>query len=893
MATERTEESSNAGSNKESATNQSSKAGSVGKKERIDSRVDRPKGKAKRKKPINTSRSSGESPTIVDSDNCKAPTLTVPEGTYIYNDEDKTQEVSRREMERLMQPDGEEDLDCKEIGYLVCAVFFPNLGVILFFSAVGYGLKVYNALAWRGLAVMGYLSIFLAALLVALLYVFDWSDFGMKQRVVTATATFYMAFIGVVLMGARYPWAPVLAVLTHILIFAGALRGGACGHVRRKCFYAVVGVVLFSCACAALLVWLFWLSRGDNFLDEETKEQLVNETSAIYEHIYAPRELIWQIDCHPDEGVGLQVSALWDKDTKAEIALACANAASVWFIAWVSPLICFGCGLVVTAFVFILGVFVDVQETSKVERVLKIFVLGVASFLMGMYVAAEMSGLSVRLGAILMALFMIGLLGLMGWAFLEIGFCKISERVQNSKITERLLQLWQSDWVRAMFVGGLSILLPAFLVLNMLKQKTRRMRNRGDVNDTSELFTPDCERMVNELSTWSWASMLTKICILGELFWCLQVGVAKATYVFLSWMNGVLSSASFVAVVILVFLVGFTMFLLPPVPGVPVYVFAGIVVAEKGRQTGSIGFAGGCIIAIMLCFALKLTACTGQWLIGFYMGKSVKIQQLIGVDKVVTRAIEQILRAPGLTVAKVSVLVGGPDWPTSVTCGILRLNIPQMLLGTSPVIFVLTPCVLAGAFLARVTPGEDSSENVLANAFLGLSVVGQAGSAVIAVYSFTQVIERDGEELAKPRPEHEAVAALTQAEAAYNKTFQEVTTWNRLSSCMRAVVIAAACLIMLSCTVFCLLDELCFRSFAVSSKIGDPYEKDGLKNNAFNIVILPLGLINNIVFVSGVFLHVMFSNRVASLAKRTLRQQEEAVTQEVNTLHADVIGSRE
>merc|ERR1740129_2134093 len=83
-----------------------------------------------------------------------------------------------------------------------------------------------------------------------------------------------------------------------------------------------------------------------------------------------------------------------------------------------------------------------------------------------------------------------------------------------------------------------------------------------------------------------------------------------------------------------------------------------------------------------------LCACLGQYGIGYAMGKSVKIQQLIHVDKPFTRAIEKILNRPGLDAGKVAVLVGGPDWPTSVTCGILKLNIPQMILGTCPVFFV-------------------------------------------------------------------------------------------------------------------------------------------------------------------------------------------------------------
>ena len=36
------------------------------------------------------------------------------------------------------------------------------------------------------------------------------------------------------------------------------------------------------------------------------------------------------------------------------------------------------------------------------------------------------------------------------------------------------------------------------------------------------------------------------------------------------------------------------------------------------------------------------------------------------------------------------------------------MSVVQMLLGTCPVILVLSPCVLACAFLARVTAGEES-----------------------------------------------------------------------------------------------------------------------------------------------------------------------------------------
>merc|ERR1719327_2619027 len=203
----------------------------------------------------------------------------------------------------------------------------------------------------------------------------------------------------------------------------------------------------------------------------------------------------------------------------------------------------------------------------------------------------------------------------------------------------------------------------------------------------------------------------------------LQIGVSKATYIFLSWLNTELTDTPLAVVCILVFLIGSTMFLLPPVPGLPVYIFAGILLGAKGTQTPAVGFWGGIAIASFLSLFTKLCACVGQYMIGYFLGRSVKVQQLIGVDKVPTRAIEKVLKSRGLNPGKVALLVGGPDWPTSVTCGIIGVNIPQMLLGTLPVGTLLIPCVLAGACLGRVTPGKDDVWSMMANGWSMFAVM--------------------------------------------------------------------------------------------------------------------------------------------------------------------------
>merc|ERR1719203_2611846 len=174
----------------------------------------------------------------------------------------------------------------------------------------------------------------------------------------------------------------------------------------------------------------------------------------------------------------------------------------------------------------------------------------------------------------------------------------------------------------------------------------------------------------------------------------------KLTYVLFATLEKMLRGEPLEVVIALVLGVGWGMFLLPPVPGTAVYLFTGIVVVTQAESV--LGFWAGVLVASIVGLVAKLAACVGQYGIGYAAGKNVRVQKTIGVDTVPTRAIEQILNQKGLKLGKVAILVGGPDWPTSVTCGILQLNVPQMLLGTLPVYLAsIAPQTLVGALLTK------------------------------------------------------------------------------------------------------------------------------------------------------------------------------------------------
>ena len=117
--------------------------------------------------------------------------------------------------------------------------------------------------------------------------------------------------------------------------------------------------------------------------------------------------------------------------------------------------------------------------------------------------------------------------------------------------------------------------------------------------------------------------------------------------------------------------------------------------------------------------------------IGERLGNKVWIRSMVNVNSATMRSIRYLLTRPGLNVPKVAILVGGPDWPTSVTTGILRLDVREMLIGTLPVFFLITPTTLAGAFMlkaSRAASVNDGTSNVLCRETSAASIVADDSS---------------------------------------------------------------------------------------------------------------------------------------------------------------------
>ena len=148
-------------------------------------------------------------------------------------------------------------------------------------------------------------------------------------------------------------------------------------------------------------------------------------------------------------------------------------------------------------------------------------------------------------------------------------------------------------------------------------------------------------------------------------------------------------------VTIIIIAVGMFLFMLPPIPGLPIYLTAGIVLVSVGSNT--LGLYGAIIYACIVSLLLKLLACAVQQkMIGGSLGGNVGVKQMVAINSEGIRAMRVILSENGFTARKVVVLVGGPDWPVSVLCGefycdvFIELNNPTIafVLNIHPHIYI-------------------------------------------------------------------------------------------------------------------------------------------------------------------------------------------------------------
>lgn len=231
-----------------------------------------------------------------------------------------------------------------------------------------------------------------------------------------------------------------------------------------------------------------------------------------------------------------------------------------------------------------------------------------------------------------------------------------------------------------------------------------------------------------------------------------------------------------------------------------------------------------------------LTSAVQQVVIGERMGHSVTVRAFVGYNSLTMRAIRHILAQPGWSAGKLCILVGGPDWPTCVACGILKLKLLPILLGNTPQVLNIFAVTVAGGFQLRKAEG---------GLWLTLSslMLGIASASLILIFAgaahYIELAALNHREALEALPRDAAVDALDAQREAKRREYAEATAWAHperpVPLWMRLNLVCAAALQIGSVYAAQLLGKRCFAPFEMTDSIED--ELGGDWTNLFT----PLG----------------------------------------------------
>lgn len=795
---------------------------------------------------------------------------------------------------------------------LSLAVAMPSALYILCFTKLGMGLDWFYYLAdhygedWA--STMGGAT----ALYFLIMYILDadaWTNYLWLQRF--CGMILVLGVISTVLfMVGDYPYGPIclFAALTPLwLITLNQLN--VVGRIRTRVYVNWLSGPLFFVSVLVGLTWLIWTFVGDeNEYNTATKAVFAQATgcepnlidfpecSAAYAWLNSTAATIAQTTTvnpttmmssigrnttdnitavmdddlmtttgtiSPSVEVSVDPNALCfevvesppsfifadgcDPSCATDVFDDCLNG----FILWAGPLL-------VSLVLFFLSFFCTFLRSDNSEKDIINFGKLWIFLLFAMWLTASLAGVAAGLSTALLSMTLASFVG-------SVIFVSMTRTRSEGK--EQIIGFWARidasygahlDVARGLFLVLCTPFIFIYVGLSIINQLVRKCglpcsKELKTEKARKDFLTKRCRTQIEIFRAWDRTKVLTFAIFWGIAFMILQVIVAQFTVLFLSWLIEETSSMNLGVVTIILVGVGMIMFLLPPVPGVPIYLTLGVVIVATGRDI--LGIVGAMAYAAAASLGLKLLACTVQQkLIGESLSKSISVRKMTQINSTVIKAMRLILAQPGMGIDKVCILVGGPDWPTSVLCGIMGLDLLPVLAGTIPVIILILPTVLTGSFTymagLKTEDGEMEypSAPVLATVFAAITAVVQFAAMILAAYYLEQTTSQRADELDAIEIDKE-VAELEKGEVEFNNCYTRVTQWEVVPWAAQLTLYASFGCMVTCCYMVQLFSNACFADYQLTYTI-----EEHLDGNWLNLV-KPTGWYAILLFfVSGAFL---------------------------------------
>ena len=718
---------------------------------------------------------------------------------------------------------------------LSLSLLLSTSSTLLFFSLLGFGSTIYSLLSsvsvWFAYVLLGS-----AILLLLLLYLFDAQHSSPSQRYLgyyPLLATASACLVAFCLLATRhYPYAPLLCSFMLPVCAVWATRALLLHRVRPAAFFGALSFWLLVLAALIAATFALWVFAWPGWQTEEWRAEFGGNGSRVINMWAGHVKQYWRTK----NGC---------KDGRTPMPMLDANAANDCytgaFLWWSFPLwIMFVALVYASVFYFLARAAHEAKTGARSGRVQFAFRLFIAMivFFMGLtWCAASVAGAGLgiaRTVELAILLFVVVTTIVVGKT---VGWATVTASARSTPFYKKLSTYSDSFWdyLKAFALWGLGWLaLAIYFGLAAANQACRKCLPCTLEPDSDGALPLAAQGYLVRLRRWNWGSILSKTTVWSIAYLVLQVIVMQVVVVFFAWLNEVLAPLQTWQVCLIFSAVGLTMFMIPVIPGVPVYIACGAVVPSSMMGVGTahdelaamqpgdpppLSFWYGMLLASAVGFALKLLAVAlEQEVIGRAFGGYVSVRALVRVNSVEMRASRMILQRRGLNFAKCAILVGGPDWPTSVITGILRLNVFQMLLGTTPILPLIVASTAAGAFQLLTTKSDTFSSVALIITFLSMLFQLSTTIAMLAVIARHASLHR--EELAAMPPDVEVLAYDARA-AAYTAALRAATHWSQPEVRLWPKLVITASAIMLAVACYMSILVSCFVPFSVSESISN------------------------------------------------------------------------
>lgn len=747
-----------------------------------------------------------------------------------------------------------------------CAI--PAVTYILLFTQMGFGESFYYALSHE---VGDYAYMFMGILFICgfFFYIFDigeWdSAIGNVFRFLSVTAMSSIFVLIVILVSNEVPFGIITIFACLNPLWLLLVKSMFYRKMETRNFVSWLSGPLFLISVLTAVAFVTWVCLDySNEWNSVTEVEAAERTGCAANYENYP-------NCVSEDGSGntcfyvdlsVEPEELVYPEDCDRMCLNVYSGCSNGFILWAGPvMLCLS-----TLFLSFFCTFLRTDGTTNERDIFNFGKLWLLVLII-MWASASISGAAAGVTSSLLTL---TLANLTGSAIMLSAIFSKDELDQNKEaVFSKIRKKYGNkhvDIARGLFIVTCSPLLVAYFFVSSINQLIRRIGINPCAQPTYEMNDPDknsgivtsrAKKQLTRMRSWDRATVLTYAIYWGIAFMIMQVLVANLTVVFLSWMIEKTAGFGLLAVTAIMCGVGVMMFLLPPVPGVPVYLTLGIVLTAQGSDT--LGWAGSILYSTGVGLLLKLfSSALQQKMIGENLSHFVKVRQFVSINSTLMKSMQLVLGRGGLSVPKVAILIGGPDWPTSVLCGIMRLSLLQIMLGTIPVVFLIFPTCLTGALLYMASLETDTGNpefpwaGSVSTLTASATAMVQFGSMIVAAYYLEQVTEHRAHEV-KGIADDKEVKDADEKEEHLRKCYGTATQWNAIPLWSKLILIFSLVSITASCYMVQFFPYRCFVDHSLTDSI-----YDNLGGNLGNL-FLPLGWTSLALFAASIIFLEIFS----------------------------------